>query len=139
MMILTIFQPVCVLALHTLIVLGALGMTRSYSVKNKKVSMRYYQEFLGDGESGRLRLLSRNYINLLESPVLFYVAVVIIYMTNQVDDVYIYFCWGYVVCRILHTLIHVFYNNVNIRFAMFGASIFHLTMIWVRLSWNLFR
>lgn len=102
------------------------------------MSMSYYTTYSGNGEVGVSHLISRNYSNLFEAPVLFYAATVIIFTAGLVDETFLYLCWGYVFARVLHTLIHVFYNKVTIRFGMFAISSAMLTGIWIRLALMLF-
>jgi hypothetical protein len=89
------------------------------------------------GESPRVppeaRLPSRNLVNLLEMPVLFYVACVILYVIGAVDKAGLALAWAYVACRALHSLIHLTYNNVFHRLAAFAASAVVLLIIWIRL------
>ena len=88
------------------------------------------------GESERVppeaRLPSRNYVNLLEMPLLFYVACVVLYALGAVDAAGLALAWAYVACRALHSLIHLTYNNVLHRLAAFAASNVVLLVIWIR-------
>jgi hypothetical protein len=68
-------------------------------------------------------------VNLLEVPVLFYVACLTLHATNQVDPTALYLAWGYVALRIAHSLVHLSYNKVLHRGALFGASNFILMII----------
>ena len=89
------------------------------------------------GESARVppdaRLPSRNLVNLLEMPVLFYVACVVLYVIGAVDGAALALAWGYVASRAAHSLIHLTYNNVFHRLAAFAAGNILLLVIWVRL------
>ena len=89
------------------------------------------------GESERVpseaRLPSRNFVNLLEMPVLFYVACVVLYVIGAVDAAGLALAWAYVACRALHSLIHLTYNNVFHRLAAFAAGYVVLLVIWIRL------
>src|SRR6478752_6823303 len=62
------------------------------------------------GESVRVppetALPNRNYMNLLELPVLFYVACLSLYVTHRVDAAAVIIAWLYVVLRAVHSLIH---------------------------------
>jgi hypothetical protein len=42
--------------------------------------------------------------------------------------------WGFVVLRIVHSLIHCSYNNVNHRFAAYALSCLFLLFMWIRLA-----
>jgi len=72
-------------------------------------------------------------MNLFEMPVLFYVASVILFVTNAVDGLALVLAWLYVASRIAHSLIHLTCNNVIHRLAAFAASNVVLLVLWVRL------
>jgi hypothetical protein len=80
---------------------------------------------------------NRNFMNLLEVPVLFYVVGVIAYVTQHVDETAVASAWLYVALRVLHSLIHLSYNHVIHRLAVFAASNLVLTVLWVRLLLDL--
>ena len=89
------------------------------------------------GESERVPpealLPNRNYMNLLQLPMLFYVGCLVAYVTGLVDPVVVGLAWAYVVARIAHSLIHVSYNNVRHRFRVFALSNVLLVVLWVYL------
>lgn len=74
---------------------------------------------------------NRNYMNLLEAPLLFYVACFAIYLLGGVGSVAVAFAWIYFVCRVAHSLIHLTYNNVEHRLVAFAASNLALIVVWV--------
>ena len=89
------------------------------------------------GESERVppeaRLPGRNLSNLLEFPVLFYVACVSLYVVGAVDAAALALAWAFVALRAVHSFIHLTYNNVFHRLAAFAAGIVVLLVIWIRL------
>jgi hypothetical protein len=74
---------------------------------------------------------NRNYMNLLEIPLLFYVVCLLLYVTTGGSRLAVGFAWSYVVLRVLHSLIHLSYNNVIHRLAVFALSNFVLIALWV--------
>lgn len=76
-------------------------------------------------------LPNRNYMNLLELPVLFYVVGLIAFVTGQASPPQLALAWAYVVLRVVHSLIHLSYNNVYHRLAAFALSNFVLLALWV--------
>jgi hypothetical protein len=78
-------------------------------------------------------LPNRNFMNLFEMPVLFYVACVIFYVTGAVDGLVLAIAWLYVALRVVHSAIHLTYNNVIHRLAAFLASNAVLLVFWLRL------
>ena len=77
---------------------------------------------------------SNNLKNLFELPVLFYTALLLSLVLMIQDGLLIVLAWGFVVFRVLHSVIHCTYNNVNHRFAVYAASCLFLIFLWVRLG-----
>jgi hypothetical protein len=86
------------------------------------------------GESARVpvhvRLANRNYMNLLELPVLFYVVCLITYVAGIATPALAGLAWAYAALRVLHSLVHLTYNHVMHRLAVFAASNFVLLALW---------
>lgn len=87
------------------------------------------------GEPGSLPvsvlLANRNYMNLLEMPVLFYVIGVMAFSASVQTPWLVQLAWTYVVLRVLHSMVHVTYNRVMHRFALFAASNVVLVCMWL--------
>lgn len=62
---------------------------------------------------------SDNLKNLFEIPVLFYGLVLYLFVTSQVDFVYLAASWAFVFFRVLHSLVHCTINIVLLRFALY--------------------
>lgn len=96
-------------------------------------------EIVGDdfkfGESanvpGHVSIPNRNYMNLLELPVLFYVGSLMFYVTSKVDALVLGIAWLYVGLRIVHSIIHLTYNKVMHRLIPFALSNIVLTVYWL--------
>ena len=82
---------------------------------------------------GEVRLPNRNYMNLLESPNLFYVACIVFYVTDLVDVQAVAMAWVYVALRIAHSVVHLTYNKVMHRMMAFAASVTVLLAMWIHL------
>ena len=63
-----------------------------------------------------------NLRNLFEIPPLFYFLCLYLYITFQVDLVYLGAAWIFVIFRILHSLVHCTANIVIVRFAFYAVS-----------------
>ena len=89
------------------------------------------------GESARVppevSIPNRNMMNLLELPVLFYVACLTYLVTDRVDTGALWLAWAYVGLRVVHSAIHVTYNRVRDRLVAFAASNVVLIMLWTNL------
>jgi hypothetical protein len=65
---------------------------------------------------------SDNFKNLFEIPVLFYALGLYLFVTNQVDGVYVGAAWVFVVFRALHSAVHCTINVVIVRFYLYLVS-----------------
>jgi len=65
---------------------------------------------------------SDNLKNLFEIPVLFYALALYLYVTQQVDALYVAAAWIFVVFRVLHSAVHCTVNIVMLRFWLYFAS-----------------
>ena len=87
------------------------------------------------GESARVpgdvSIPNRNMMNLLELPLLFYVACLMYYVAGKVDGLVLTVAWIYVALRVAHSLIHVTYNNVMHRLIAFATSNVVLLIFWI--------
>lgn len=82
---------------------------------------------------------NRNYMNLLELPVLFYVGCLVAWVAQPTAPALVPLAWAYVVLRVVHSLVHLSYNHVMHRFAVFAASNLVLALFWVLLGLALWR
>jgi len=133
----TIFIPMMLLVGWTLLVMMVIPYRRFKAGFAKQVT---YRDFLL-GESDRVpdwvRIPNRNYMNLLESPLLFYVVCLIAYLTEQVTVTVLSLAWLFLFARILHSLVHLTYNRVGHRLLFFGMSYLILLTLWIRVFWGL--
>jgi hypothetical protein len=70
---------------------------------------------------------SDNLKNLFEIPVLFYALVLYLFITKQVDTVYVYASWIFVVFRVLHSIVHCTFNIIIVRFYLY---LFATLAVW---------
>jgi hypothetical protein len=79
---------------------------------------------------------SDNFQNLFEVPVIFYVCVLAIYITKQVDIFYMICAFGFLLFRTLHSIVHCSYNNIMHRFTIHAISSLFAWIMVFRLSFN---
>jgi len=126
-----IFAPMGAMALLTFIVLGFIPATRFRAVFARQVTAEDFKL----GESPRVppnvAITNRNYMNLLELPMLFYVAGLMYYVAGRVDATVLVVAWVYVALRAVHSAIHLSYNNVVHRLSAFALSNAVLATFWI--------
>ena len=117
-----ILFPMVALAWWTLVIFLVVLYRRLNPSLNKGVQLSEYRA----GEPGNLppyvSLPNRNITNLFEMPGLYYLTCIVLYVTGSVNSLVVGLAWAYAGIRILHSLVHVTYNNVIHRSAVFGVS-----------------
>lgn len=125
-----ILFPVFALFGLTLFVLLRLAYLRFAAAKEGIISPGYFRLFQGDPEPEPLAAYSRNYVNLHESPTLFYVICLLIYVTGITSALLVTLAWVYVALRMVHSWIHLTSNHVLHRFRVFALASLVLAVIW---------
>ena len=128
-------------AMYALVAFVLLRMRsmRFAAVRRNEVNASYYKSYSTGEEPEELRVISRHFSNLFEVPVLFYVVVLMTYMTNQVTYFLIACAWLYVLLRYVHTYVHLTSNHLIARFSVYFASGLVLTIHWIVLFVRLLR
>ena len=135
----SILYPVFVLAALTGLVLLLIPFTRVRAVLRREVRAADFR--LGESAAvpDAVRIPNRNYMNLLELPMLFYVVCLIFYVAAQPTPAAVWLAWGYVGLRVLHSVVHLTYNHVLHRLGVFAASNVVLVSLWVLAAARLVR
>ena len=129
----SIIYPMAALFLLNIIVMFTMLFFRIKAVRTRKVSPRYFKLNKGEDIPDHLEALSQNYSNLLELPLLFYIACITLIVLNLNVQDFVVYAWMYVGFRYLHSLIHVTYNHILHRLFVFAVSGFVLIAMWVKL------
>ncbi len=80
-----------------------------------------------------------NFANLFETPVLFYVACIGLFVTQTVSASALALAWAYVLLRVGHSWVHCGSNHVMTRFKLFAASLLALLGLWGAWGWALLQ
>ena len=129
-----IFHPVIALVLWTFVVLLLVPRARFRAGRQRLVGAKDFAYGESDKVPGDVKLPNRNYMNLLELPVLFYVACIVLYVTGKVDAWNLGLAWAFVLLRIGHSAVHLTYNNVYHRLRVFGLSVVVLLALWIYIA-----
>ena len=79
-----------------------------------------------------------NLRNLAELPVAFYALCLMLYVTDQVDAVYVAAAWAFFVFRALHSVVHCTFNRVIVRFGFYMLSALALWFMLIRAAISIF-
>ncbi len=125
--------PMFALVLITLIVGLMTVKARFMSIKNREISMKYYQLMQGDNVPSAITLSTRCFNNMFEVPVMFYVATTLYLVLGIESNTGLVLAWAFVVLRCIQACIHLGYNNVLHRLLVFWLGFFTAIAIWVNL------
>ena len=75
---------------------------------------------------------SDNLKNLFEIPVLFYALTLYLFVTKQVDALYVDAAWVFVAFRALHSAVHCTFNLVMLRFYLYLIATIAVWLIAIR-------
>lgn len=128
-----IIYPMFALVVLMFFVGFSTGISRLISVKKGLIDPGYFKLFAGHTPPESMLKLGRNFSNLLEVPVLFYAVCIISLTLGLNDKLMIGLAWVFVTLRLIHSIIHVTYNNPFHRFLAFLLSSIIVLIMWVQL------
>ena len=117
-----IFYPAAALVLLTLLVLLLVPYRRFKAAFARQVNAGDFRYGESPRVPGHVSLPNRNYMNLLELPVLFYVVCLVAHAAGTATPTIVALAWSFVALRIVHSLVQVLVNHILARFAIFFVS-----------------
>ena len=134
----SIFGPMLALVLLTFAVLVYTGYKRFgafFAGRVKGSDFRYGET---PNVPADVAVANRNFMNLLEAPVLFYAVCLAAYASHHVTAVTLSLAWTYVALRMAHSAIHLAYNRTLYRFSAYAASNAVLLGLWLWFAASVF-
>ncbi|MCB1049273.1 MAG: MAPEG family protein [Acidobacteria bacterium] len=130
--------PMMAMVFWTFIMLVTIFLNRVRSVRTGRVPARYFKTLQGEAPDDIVKG-TRHFANLFEMPVLFYAACLFSLQMEMHSRLLFGLAWLFVACRIAHSLIHLGYNKVTHRLAIFFLSNIALFAIWARIALFVYR
>lgn len=128
-----VFLPVVIQILLTIVLYAHLALSRAKASQQGLVN-EARRALYDDAWPDSVVQVSNAVRNQFEAPVLFYVLIILLWLTNGVNVYAHIFAWVFVLSRIVHAYIHVNSNDVPRRrkvFVLGGANLIALTMLLV--------
>ena len=75
--------------------------------------------------------ISNCFNSQFQLPLLFYVLVILAWITKQADLLFVVMAWIFVILRLAHAYIHTTSNHVPTRFKVFAAGVLVLLVMWI--------
>ena len=129
-----ILYPMFALAALTVFVQLLIPLARVRAGKRGEIKTDDFKFGESTSVPSQVSIPNRNYMNLLEFPVLLYVACLLAYVATQVSPSMLTLAWAFVSLRVAHSAIHLTYNRVSHRALMFGMSNVALVLLWVQVA-----
>jgi hypothetical protein len=126
-----LLYPVFALAAWTSLVLMLIPFSRVRAGVRREIRIDDFKFGESAAVPPHVSIPNRNYMNLLELPVLFYVVCLMLYVSAGASPIAFQLAWAYVFFRIVHSLIHLTYNRVIHRLGAFTLSNGVLIALWV--------
>lgn len=128
--------PLLAQVLLSFVVMYIMGRKRVNELSSKRIDpqdvdirMRSSQVFIDSARA------SDSHANQFETPVLFYTGILLTLMLMVQDTPIVVLAWTFVILRYVHCFIHLTYNRVMHRFAVFVVGSLVLFGLWARLGW----
>jgi hypothetical protein len=131
-----VLLPVFVQVALTFAILFWMASERTGAVKRGETKIRDIA--LGQPNwPDRPTQVGNNYNSQFQAPVLFYVVVILAWVTRQADVIFVVLEWLFVLLRIGHAYVHTTSNYVPRRFQVFAFSVFVLLIMWLYFAFKI--
>ncbi|MFK7863498.1 MAG: MAPEG family protein [Pseudohongiellaceae bacterium] len=124
-------EPMFALVMLSFLIMVVTFRSRMSAVRAGKLPLSYFALMQGDEAPELVAKSTRNFSNLFEVPVLFYVGALAYLVLGIGEATPILCAWLFVVARALHSIIHLTYNNVLHRLIIFGAGNLCVLVMWI--------
>jgi hypothetical protein len=117
--------PVLVLILWSLVIWCVMYARRIPAMNKAKIAPDTARNPDGEWKAKMpeyAQFAAHNYNHLMEQPTIFYALMFYISLTDGASSLMLYCAWGYVILRILHSLVQITVNKVMARFSLFALS-----------------
>ena len=119
------------LVILTMVIMVLTARVRIESVREGTVPASYYSLMQGDEIPEFVAKTTRNFNNLFEVPTLFYAGGAVYLALDLTTQLPVTCAWVFVAARVLHSIIHLGYNNVMHRLIVFGIGNFSVLLMWL--------
>lgn len=125
-----VLLPVFVQVALTFALLFWMASARTGSVRRGETKIRD----IALGQSAwpaRPQQISNCYDSQFQVPLLFYVLIILAWITRQADLLFVVMAWIFVLSRLAHAYIHTTSNHVPTRFRVFAVGVLVLLLMWI--------
>ncbi|BFM18326.1 MAPEG family protein [Maricurvus nonylphenolicus] len=129
-----IITPVIVLVAWSMVMWLWMYLTRIPAIQSAKMTL---DPNMPRGEQmatlpAKVRWKADNYNHLMEQPTVFYALAISMAVIGEGTGINVYLAWGYVIIRIVHSLVQSLINNIGLRFLLFALS--NVPLFWLTIN-----
>lgn len=132
-----IFYPMLVMIGITFYTGFRMLLLRFKAVAHEGLNPRYFLHNRGEKLPDALTQSEQHYQNLFELPILFYLLVLSVYVTQTIDPLQIILCWLFALSRLWHSTVHLGTNNLVKRRNAFLFGGLVLILCWIDFAYHL--
>lgn len=133
----TMLVPMLVVVALTFIAFIRMAQMRGAAVKGGH-DPSYYRAHIGDPEPEPTRAAVRHFDNLFEVPTVFHAACITAFVLSLASGWALAFAWGFAVCRVIQSTVHLTSNNTMLRGVFFSLGVIFLLALWVVIAGAVF-
>ncbi len=122
--------PMAAMVLLTFFVLIRMFLGRVRAVRAGEADAGYYKTYQEGREPREVAQLSRHFVNMFESPTLFYAACIAGMVTGENATILGALAWIYIAMRAVHAYIHTGSNRLPPRIKIYFSSWLVLLGMW---------
>jgi hypothetical protein len=124
-----VLMPLFVEVILTFVLLFSMGPLRARDLRSGTVRVEDIA-LREPNWSKHATQVANAFSNQFELPVLFYVLMILAYVTHHAGVLFLILAWVFVVFRLLHAYVHVTSNIVRLRGALYGIAAVALFINW---------
>jgi hypothetical protein len=117
-----LLAPVVALVAWTVVMLIWMAARRFPMLRGREIPDGSRGVDLERAVPGKAHWPAHNYVHLVEQPTVFYAIVFVLILMRFDAPINVYLAWGYVVLRIIHSIVQATVNVVRIRFPLFALA-----------------
>jgi len=125
-----VLLPVFVQVALTFALLFLMAATRRASLARGEIKVRD----IALGQSSwptKPQQVSNSFDSQFQIPLLFYILVILAWLTKQADLIFVVMAWIFVLSRLGHAYVHTTSNRISIRFNIFAVGVLVLLLMWI--------
>ncbi|MCJ2188085.1 MAPEG family protein [Novosphingobium beihaiensis] len=132
-----VLLPMLAVAALTFVAFFKMAMARAAAVKAGH-DPAFYRAHLGTPEPEAATAAARHWDNLFELPTLFYAGCITAFVLGAVGIWTLVFAWGFALCRLVQSAIHMTSNAPSPRALAFSLGVMFMLALWINVAIAIF-